>query len=457
MPYQESVQSKIARLTNTVQGADLGTTMFITANNYTKFRALSFGSIQEVRENPAILKDSNAYTGLLKAFTAGASRVLLGRRLVDSAFYAPDVDRIGKVTVYNLTVSVADETFKAEYTSNTGDEALDIVSQLAGQITSAAIGVDASPFGTGADATLQLTDIGTDVHVVSDSSNLTAEYTSTETAAECIAAILEQEEENFYFVTAEDHTEAFTLEMAAEIEATDNSNYPKQYHTSVQEAAVITPPSDPAVDTLAKLKALGYTRTLGQWNDKADTEFPEVFVTAYRGQYTPGTTNWKFTLPKGIAAAADPTTGKRLGTGKQGYIDDRNANWFGVERGTNFFREGKMASGEWVDVIRTVDYINDLIEVRLLNLQINKSVNGKISFTKSDKLVVANVVDGVLKQCVDLKILTGYIPTVVPDQVPFEDQANRILRNINWTGFLAGAVNTLLVNGVLTYEDETLA
>ena len=457
MPYQESVISRISRATTTVQSADLGTLMFVTANNYTPFRTLSFGSFQEVREDTAIQSNSNTYKGLRLAFSAGASRVMLGRRTVGKAIYKPQADRIGKVTVYSLTVKTGTDTIKASYTSQISDTAEQIVTGLASNISASPVAVSATPVGVGAVAVLEIADSTTINHVVPDSAHLDVEFETTETAADLLGALLDEAEEDFYRLACEDHSESFILAMAAEIQATNTSNYPKRYVFTTQQTEVLQPLADPAVDILGKVRAFGYTRTEGRWHNLADTLFEECYTAARIGTYIPGTTNYKFIIPESIPAAADPVTLKRLSTGKQGYIKDRNASWFGEERKQNFNHGGKTASGEWADIIDAVDYLNDLIEVNLLNLQLNAvATGGKIAFTKGDKVRVANVVDGILKRAVDLKILTGFEPTTIPDNTPFVDQANRILQQIKWTGYLAGAVNFMIVDGILTYKDESL-
>lgn len=456
MPYMPSITSQIDRATTAVQGADLGTTLFVSANNFIPYRTMSFSSMQEVRDMDSIPSTSNAYQAALTAFSAGARRFMLGKRLVTTSVYTVNPNRLGKVTTYSISMSTGDAVSSASYKSLTTDDAETILGVLATSLASGAAESTATVVGTGEDATLEIVDTGATASVVDSASYLNSSFVSTEAAASLFAEILEEAEQDFYFLTAEDHTEEFVLQMAAEVEATNSSDYPKQYCFSIQEAGTLTPPVDPAVDTLGKSQELGYTRTAGRWHHNADTIFPEVWITAKMGQYIAGTSNWKFKIPTGIDAAKDLVTGKNLSSSKQGYIKDRNGSWFGIERGVNFNHGGKVASGEWADIIRSVDYMNDLIETRLLNLQLNTSVNGKISFTSTDKTLVANVVDSVLAQCVDLKILTGYEPTVVPDEVPFEDQANRILQGLDWTGYLAGAVNFIVVSGTLTYKDSSL-
>lgn len=457
MPYQASVTSTIQLATTSVTSANLGATLFAAAHNYFIERTRPYSTFDEVRNDPAIPSGSPSYNALRLAFSANgaATPIYLGRREVDLSTYTPDPLRAGKVTTYKISVAVGSGSVNAEYTSLVTDEAEEVCTGLKTAIDAATLDVTTTVVGTGAAAVLTLAASSTDLVIVTTIDNLTDSQTSTETAPDLLAALTEEAGEDFYFLTAEDHTETFVLAMAAEIEATESSNFPKQYHVAIQEANTIVPEVDPAIDTMGKLKELGYNRTSCRWHDEADTLFPEVFCTAFVGQFQPGATTWKFVIPSGITPAADPVTGKRLSTAKQGYIRDRNGSWFGLERGVNFNHGGTMASGEWIDVIQLKDWMNDQIEVRLTNLLLNQP-GGKIPFTSAGKAQVTSVVDSVLKDAVDFGGLSGYVPTTVPGNTPFAEQAARILDQVEWTGYLAGAVHFILVSGTLTYEDASL-
>lgn len=455
MPYQDSVTSTIQRATTSVTSANLGASMFVTANSYFSERIRGYSSFQEVRDDDAIPSDSNAYAALRLAFSANGCAVpfYLGRREVDTTILAPDPDKIGVATEYKLTITTGDDSADISYVSGTTETALQVVTAIQALIVAeTALAITS----TIVDETIEIVRSSTDDFIIDSVENLVQTFETTEDASDLLSALTEEDNENWYFLTCEDHTQEFVLEMAAEIEATGSSDYPKMYFPSIQEEeALVTIPSVP-VDTLAKLQELGYVRTAGEWHDEADTLFPEVYATGYMGQFTPGVSTWKFITPTGIGAAENPTTGKNLTKAKQGYIGDRNASWYGEERGTNFRHGGKVAGDEWIDVVRARDYLNDRIETGLLNLLLNQP-GGKIPFTESGKASVRNVIDGVLSSAVNIGILKGYVPTTIPENTPFADQAARILQDVEWTGYLAGAVHFIVVSGTLTYEDETLA
>lgn len=456
MAYQASVTSNITRNTTSASGATFNFPIFCAAHAYFKERVRSYSSWAEFKDDTDIVSGSNTYNAVRLAFSQSPapSTVYVGRQLVDDATVTPEDAVIGKtygvtIKTYDTTTGLLVDDDTLSFTATTAVVA-DVVTGLLADVS--------SPTGYTATGTTDITITPTAGHqiVVVDLVNMTDAYTSTETAAELLAAI-QDESNDWYFMTWEDHTEASILAMAAEIEATGSDDYPKMYFTSTSDADSIVAVVDPAIDVIGKLKALGYDRTECQWHDQADTLFPEMGITAANSTYQPGGITWKFTQINGVDAAADPLSGKALSTQKQGNINARNGSWMGIERGVTFYHEGKVTGGEWIDVIRGADWLNDQIEVALLNLLLNQR-GGKIPFTPAGMQQVANTIDNVLTTAVNVGFLYGFEKTTVPNygNIAFADKVARILENVNWTGYLAGAVHNIVTNGNLTYADAEL-
>ena len=456
--YQESVQSRINLATTSASSPSLNNTLFITANTYFKERLRGYNSFDEVKADDAIPTQSNAYKGLQIAFKrTSAVPIFLGRREVSTPQFEVTSSTVGQdITVTVDVVSETDNTSVTsviKYTILPEDDTTAKVAAKVEALLDAVTNIGAAVSGS----TITITPEANYFVVTTTILNMKDVSTSTETAPTLLSAIQDEDNESWYFLTCEDHTQEFVLAMANEIEATESSNYPKQYHTSTQDANSIVPLVTPAIDVLGKLKELNFVRTRAQWHNQADSNFIEVADTAYNGQFQAGVTTWKF-MPAigGVTAASDPVTGKPLSTSKQGYIRDRNASWYGIERGVNFSHGGMQSSGEWTDIIQAKDWLNDTIEVRLLNLLLSQ-VGGKIQLNSGGKRQVENVINTVLDEAVSLGILTGYLPAQCPETNSFEDQAARILKGVKWTGFLAGAIHFIIVDGILTYSDEEVA
>lgn len=448
--YRDTIISNISLDTTAAESPSFTNILFVTANAYFEDRLMAFSDIDVVKA--MLPTDSNAYKGLRLALSQrnGAPQpIYLGRRKVDEVVLEPSTDRLGKITQYSLTVKSTEKDLTVTHTSTTSETAENIVEALKNKIDNSDLTVAA------ADGKLTISESSSKKLVVCDVKNMTESFTTSETAADLLAAIMEENDSDWYVMSCEDHTETFVMAMAAEIEATGSSNTPKIYAVSSADAETITPLVDPADDLFGKLQELGYIRTYPFWSHNADSVFAELAPIATNAIYQPGVTTYKFMQLSGVGNAADPVTGKDLRSARLGYIADRNASWQSRERGVDFAHGGKVAGGEWLDVIIARDWMNDRIESRLLTLLLNQ-VGGKIPFTPEGKQKVANVIDGVLQESVNLGILSGYIPTTIPEITAFEDQAHRILDQVKFTGFLAGAIHFINVSGKLTYKDDLI-
>lgn len=458
MSYNASVQSQTTLNTTSAEGITFNFPLFITANQYFFDRTKIFGSWTEVMDDTSIPKDSNTFAGLKTAFSQpkAPSRVYVGRREVDLLTLTPSPVIDNKD--YKVTFVVKDDATQTSVTTvvsvnaGTGADATSIATALFGLITSNVANVTEVDAG----GTVTVVPEAGYQFIIKGMDKVVDSYTATETAAEVFAAI-QEEENNFYFVTAEDHSEVFILGLAAVIEPTASTDFPKMYFTSTADANSLVPLPDPAIDVIGKLKELNYQQTVCDWHHQADTIFPEMAIIAAKATAQAGATTWKFTQLKAVPAAADLVTGKRLSQAKQGYIEDRNGNWIGREKGVDIYKEGKTVGGEWIDIIRFKDWLNNETEVTLFNLLLN-APNGKIPQTVKGRGLVANAVDGVYDTAVGFGALSGYEQTTVPAEadISFANKAGRILDQVNSTGYLSGAIHTIITNGNLTYPDSTI-
>ena len=184
--------------------------------------------------------------------TPSVSQLKIGRREADGVFTPSSVDN---GSIHTITVTVNDgDSVTASFTADLTDTAADVSTALIGLIngdTDVAAHITASASGDGI-AIAPVT--AGDVYSVSGLSNIAATYTSTETAGDVLDAVTEVDGD-FYFVTADDHTETFVLAMAAAVQAME-----RLYFVSNQEMSALTVFSDISTDIPAKLKQNNYTR-----------------------------------------------------------------------------------------------------------------------------------------------------------------------------------------------------
>lgn len=455
MPYQPSVSSNITRNTTSAEGISLDFPIFCASHTYFKERVRNYSSWDGFREDESIPSGSDMYNAVKTAFTQNPapSRVYVGRRAVDTTIITPDSIELGKVYGFQAL----------SYNNTTGDIANVVVSfEATDTLPATVLGswLTQTNALTGATAVIS----GGTLEVVADTGysiviksfvKSSATYVSTENATDLLTAI-QAEDNDWYCMVADDHTEAFQLEMASAIEAT-NGDYPKIYWTSTSSAGTVVAIADPATDIGAKLKGLNYNRTILDNSHVSEYVFPEIGSFSYNSVYQAGSTTYKFMRVAGVPAAADTTTGNRLTEEQQGYLEDRNMGYMAVERGQNFYHGGKTVGGEWTDIVIGSDWLNDQIEVAVLNLFLNNK-GSKVSYAKP--AAIKSTIDQVLQRAVNIGFLDGYKGAEIPDyltEVPFSEKVSRILDNVKWTGYIAGAVHFAIINGNLTYQSSELS
>lgn len=257
-----------------------------------------------------------------------------------------------------------------------------------------------------------------------------------ETVSEALVAI-KDENDSWYAVGITSRTQADQEALAAFIE------------TDCRIAGVASNSADvlnPALDTdiASVLNLAGRERTFVIYSSNADTQYPEF---AWMGKVLPkdpGSVTWKFKNLSGITA--DNLTATNLTT-----LGDKKCNFYHEFGGQNITEEGWMASGEFIDVMRGVDFIQarmqEAIYSRLVNLD-------KIPYTNQGVDLIVNEMESVLSLAIGQEILANDPEPVVnkPDvrDIAFNDRVARLLPDIEFIAYLAGAVHQVKIEGNVT-------
>jgi len=160
----------------------------------------------------------------------------------------------------------------------------------------------------------------------------------------------------------------------------------------------------------------------------------------------PGSLTWKFKNLAGVVADDYYTSTEKTN------LLGKNANIYTTVGDTGVTQEGVCASGEFCDVIRGSDLLTARIEENVYSDLVNED---KIPFTNDGIAVINNrVLSTLITEGVDGGILAADpAPTVtVPDvaDVAAADKAARLLKNITFTGTLAGAIHKTEIRGTIT-------
>jgi hypothetical protein len=449
LAYNPIVSVNISLDVTAVSRQGFGTPLFIADNVWFKERVRSYTSFSQVEDD--IPTSSEIYTAMQTAFSRDVDpkTVKIGRRLVDSITFTPEA-ATSAGQVYTLAVNdTAGTTTTATYTTTGSETATVIATALV-----TALGAPAGVTVVDNTGSLTLSKSGTADYAVTSVARLTYTTVVTETAAQVMANITD-EDDDFYFVAANDHTQAFVLALSQDVEARV-----KQYWVSTQDQADLGAYSESATDTPSQLKQQTRYRTFHWFHHEADTKFPELEYIAILAPQDAG----KMLVAPNITksgAAKNPSTGNYLSTTDKTNLINKNSSYTEVEGGVAITRGGTCAASAtyFADIIRDRDFLAVRIRENYQNFLINKR---KVAYTDNGIAMLRNVLTSTLDRYVETdsepNILQQNKPYVIDfstrNGVSFSDVASRIF-NGGFTAYLAGGIQIVAILGSLTYEAES--
>lgn len=379
------------------------------------------------------------------------NRVFVGRRQVDTS----------RVTVTQASESEYSvrlqwrgaggdvQTGTAVYVGLADDDASDIAAGLVEAIEDLDAPVEAT--SVGAEVSITAATAGQAI-AVSVLGNLRIELpTSAESSTAALAAC-KAEVSDWYGVVLTSRDEADILNAAQWVESNE-----KLLGVGSAQAGILDPGL--ATDIASKLQQMQMYRTTVWYHEKAASEWLEAAVMGNRFTYLPGSETWANVKLAGISYDNLPEGGAQAAFAK-------NANTFEPFRNFAITQNGKVAAGEWIDVIRFRDWLAEQIKISAVSALINIRSNlGKVPYTDGGIQIIGNAIRSVL----DLGVTRGGIAPPELDEdgneipsyvltlpraasVPFNDKANRLLRDVSFTARLAGAIHAVEIRGNLTYE-----
>lgn len=219
----------------------------------------------------------------------------------------------------------------------------------------------------------------------------------------------------------------------------------KLFGTASADTVIIN--SQPGADTTsiaARLGQLGYVRSFVMYHQDAAYDYPEAAWFGRVLPLEPGSETWKFKTLNGISYSNLTTTQSMNALGKK-------ANTYEFVGGVGITANGTVAQGEYIDIIRGVDWLTARIQEFVFRVLVN---NPKVPYTDAG---IASIQAEVLR-VLQLGISNDFIasdpePTcTVPRaaDVPPADKAARILRNVKFQATLAGAIHAVQIRGTVS-------
>lgn len=210
-------------------------------------------------------------------------------------------------------------------------------------------------------------------------------------------------------------------------------------------------------DVAAVLKAANFDQARVVYHSLAATLFPEmaqmgrVIPISESRTSGPGSAAWHKQPIVGIPG--DNFTQTQLGV-----IDPKAGNGKNVEYFINVAGDvrtmgGKMAGGEWGDVMHGLAWLGTRLSEDVFEL-LARAANrlAKVPYTDEGIARVEGVVRDRLQKGVDIGLLVDDFTTSSPlrENTQFGDRVNRVLKDITFEANLAGAIKFVEIRGVVT-------
>lgn len=205
-------------------------------------------------------------------------------------------------------------------------------------------------------------------------------------------------------------------------------------------------------DIASLLKTANYDQARVVYHTAAVTTYPDM---AMMGRVLPipesrtsgpGTAAWHDQPVQGVA-------GDNFTSTQRATLEDKNAEFFINVAGNTRAMGGKMAGGEWGDVMHGIAWLGTRLSEDIYELLTRAADRRqKIPYTDEGIARVEGVVRNRLGIGVDMNLLASGFTTSVPrrEQTQFSDRANRVLRDVTFDAPLAGAIKFVNVSGVVT-------
>jgi hypothetical protein len=201
-----------------------------------------------------------------------------------------------------------------------------------------------------------------------------------------------------------------------------------------------------------------YFRT-AWWYDPILTDFPDVAIAVHSFSKYPGQETWANQQLQAVPWVTMTETQAQNVFGK-------NGNTFEQFRNIAITQNGKVAGGEWIDVIRFRDWLCEEIKVNIFQQMVDNRIPytdhgiGVIRSRLAESLDFGVRRGGIAPPEVDIngKLIPSYtIQVPLAATVSADNKANRLLQDVYFTARVAGAIHVVEIQGALTYQSLPVA
>lgn len=223
------------------------------------------------------------------------------------------------------------------------------------------------------------------------------------------------------------------------------------YIATSADAEVID--SNATHDVLSQLQGKSYKRTGLLYSAEASSG-PDAGWAGSNLPLTPGSSTWAFSTIVGIDPDNLNANQRQTVIGVPG-IPGKNGNIYTTVGGVNIVQQGIAAGGQYLDITVGIDWLKAQIQTNIYSLIVQERQAGsKIPYTNQGTSQIIQQVRAAIDLGVSNGLIDGTSPISVtaPDvlSVPANQRANRIAPTVKFSCRLAGAFQTIVVNGVVS-------
>lgn len=250
-------------------------------------------------------------------------------------------------------------------------------------------------------------------------------------------AACEVEDDDYYGLISTSKGEPELTDLAGEIEARRRFFIAGSMDLDTYGSSLLT-------DFAGALKTANYMRTTAFVQKGKHMEQGDAGVMGRWLPFTPGSETMHLKSVAGVDT--DKYTATQITN-----LNSKNALYYTTLAGTSVLFWGKAASGEYMDVVRFIDWLYANIQEDVLVLL---QSNSKIPFTDPGVAQVQAAVQAVLGRGVSVGGLAAdpapavFVPKVA--NVATADKAARTLTDVTFTGTLAGAIHITDITGTVS-------
>lgn len=206
--------------------------------------------------------------------------------------------------------------------------------------------------------------------------------------------------------------------------------------------------SGSSTDVAADLKIAGYGRTTAWFHPAIGTltSWLAAGIMGSRLPANPGSDTWAYKQLRGVAGYALTDT-------QQSNLHTKRMGTFTAVGDVFFTLQGLVSGGEWVDVVRFIDWLKVRMQERILALLLDREklpfTNASIDVVKGEVLAQLNEGASPTFGGIDgAQPIEVTAPTV--EEVDDADKAARRLPGVEFSATLAGAIHILEITGTVS-------